>query len=71
MHEVWVTLLNMQKPLTFKTRKIRKDLVNHFCFTLNRTFLFNKDKVPTEQGLMLLIKTVSSFLQIPWVRCTA
>lgn len=66
IHKLWHCLLNMQ--FTKKKKKIRKDLVNNFCFILNRTFLFNKNKIKHEQSLILLLRLFSSLLKIPWVR---
>lgn len=66
MNEVWSILLNMQFTKN-KNKKVRKDLINHFCFTLNKTFLFNNN-IPTEHGLILLMKIVCLLLKIPWVK---
>jgi len=66
IHELWSFLLNVS--LFNQKKKIRKDNINHFCFVLNRTFLFNTKNIQTEQGLILLLKLVSSLLQIHWVR---
>lgn len=66
VHKLWHSLLNMQ--FTKKKKKVRKDLVNHFCFILNRTFLFNKNKIKNEQSLILLLRLVSSLMKITWVR---
>ncbi|CAH1714172.1 unnamed protein product [Aphis gossypii] len=68
IQELWSYLLNIQ--LFNQKKKIRKDSINHFCFVLNRTFLFNTKKIQTEQGLILLIKLVCSLLQIPWINKT-
>lgn len=68
IHELWSYLLNIQ--LFKQKKKIRKDSINHFCFVLNRTFLFNSKKIQTEQGLILLIQLVCSLLQIPWINKT-
>lgn len=66
INEVWSTLLYMQFTRN-KNKKVRKDLINHFCFTLNKTFLFYKT-FPTEHGLILLMKIVCLLLKIPWVK---
>jgi len=66
IHSIWTCLLNAQFMNTKK--KIRKELVNHFCFILNKTFLFNKNKVATESGLMLLVMIVGSLLKLSWVK---
>lgn len=66
MNEVWSILLNMQFTRN-KNKKVRKDLLNHFCFTLNKTFLFN-NTIPAEPGLILLMKIVCLLLKIPWVK---
>lgn len=67
IHNVWSSLLNMQLTAHPKY-KIRRDQLNHFGFMLNRTFLFNKNKITTDQGLILLLKLVGSFLKIAWVK---
>lgn len=66
IHKLWHSLLNMQ--FIKQKKKVRKDQVNHFCFILNRTFLFNKNKIKNEQSLILLLRLVSSLLKLPWVR---
>ncbi|KAL4148461.1 hypothetical protein QTP88_002698 [Uroleucon formosanum] len=66
IQELWSFLLNV--PFINQKKKIRKDNINHFCFVLNRTYLFNTKKIQTEQGLILLLKLVCSLLQISWVR---
>ncbi|XP_025200961.1 LOW QUALITY PROTEIN: uncharacterized protein LOC112598649 [Melanaphis sacchari] len=68
IHELWSFLLNIQ--LFNQKKKIRKDNINHFCFVLNRTFLFNTKKIQTEQGLILLLKLVCALLQVPWINKT-
>lgn len=65
IHKLWHSLLNMQ--FFKKKKKVRKDLVNHFCFILNRTFLFNINKIKNEQSLILLLRLVSSLIKLPWV----
>lgn len=65
-HQLWSDLLKME--FNRQKKKVRKDLVNHFCFILNRTFLFNSKKIQTENGLILLVQLLCSFLQISWVR---
>lgn len=64
--QLWSVLLNMQ--LINKKKKIRKGLVNHFTFILNRTFLFHSKKIESEQGLILLLKLICLFLKVSWVR---
>ncbi|XP_026810422.1 uncharacterized protein LOC113551991 [Rhopalosiphum maidis] len=68
IHELWSFLLNVS--LFNQKKKIRKDNINHFCFVLNRTFLFNTKNIQTEQGLILLLKLVCSLLQIHWINKT-
>lgn len=63
---LWSVLLNMQ--LIKQKKKIRKDLVNHFTFVLNKTFLFHSNIIKSEQGLMLLLKLICSYLKVSWVR---
>lgn len=66
LHELWSYLLNMQ--LIKKKKKIRKDHVNHFCYIINRTFLFKSKNDQTNHGLVLLLKLICSLLKVSWVR---
>ncbi|XP_016661281.1 uncharacterized protein LOC103309871 [Acyrthosiphon pisum] len=68
IQELWSFLLNV--PFINQKKKIRKDNINHLCFVLNRTYLFNTKKIQTEQGLILLLKLVCSLLQISWINKT-
>lgn len=67
IHQLWLCMLNIQL-VDKKKIKVRKDQVNHFCFILNRTVLFNTKRVQMEQSLVLLLKLASSLLQLSWVR---
>jgi len=66
LHQIWSYLLNMQ--LENNKKKVRKDTINHFCFIINKTFLFRSKVVQTEQGLTFLLKLMSSLLKVSWVR---
>lgn len=66
IHQLWSSLLNMQ--FVNQKKKVRKDHVNHFCYILNRSYVFDPKKIQTEQGLVLLLKLVCSLLKMPWVR---
>lgn len=67
IYKLWLCMLNMQF-VDKKKIKVRKDQVNHFCFILNKTVLFNARNVQMEQSLILLLKLTSSLLKITWVR---
>lgn len=65
LNELWTLMLNMQ--FMKKKKKIRKDHINHFCFILNKTFLFTSKKNQTNQGFILLLKIICSLLKVSWV----
>lgn len=62
--QLWSSLINMQ--LVNKKKKVRQDHVNHFCFILNKTFLF-ENNIITIRGLTLLLKLVGLLLKVSWV----
>lgn len=66
LRHIWNVLLNME--FMNQKKKIRKDHINHFCFILNKTFLFNTNKIKSNNGLMLLLNLVSLLLKLSWVR---
>jgi len=66
LHLIWSNLLQMQ--LHNENRKVRKVMVNYFCFIINKTFLFRPKVVKTDQGLKFLLKLMSSLLKVSWVR---
>lgn len=65
IHKLWNLLLNYQ--FIKQKKKVRKDQVNHFCFILNKTFMFSK-KIKNDHSLILLLKLVCSLLKLSWVR---
>lgn len=64
--QLWSQLLKID--FIDRKKKIRKEHVNHFCFTLNRTFIFNTKKIHTDNELILLIQLIGSLLKLSWVR---
>lgn len=67
INELWSILLKIQFTGNQKKR-IRRDHVNHFCFTLNKTYIFNTRKICNDNGLILLIQLICSLLKLSWVR---
>lgn len=66
LNQIWDMLLKME--FANQKKKIRKDHINHFCFFLNKTILFDTKKVQSDDGLKLLLQLVSSLLKLSWVR---
>lgn len=62
--QLWSTLINMQ--FVNEKKRIRQALSNHFCFILNRTFLF-RNKIHKVQNLILLLKLVGLLIKVSWV----
>ncbi|VVC32677.1 Hypothetical protein CINCED_3A006375 [Cinara cedri] len=66
--QLWSELLTIE--FINKKKKIRKELVNHFCFIINRTFIFNSKKMERVNELILLIQLICSLLKLSWINKT-